>query len=112
MEAWLTFFCKESPEDVERLITKYPEFRQLYEDAYELCLNTERVMDMFSKELAILDANTVQYMIDEQQDKINELERDLDRQKEELGRKDEELGRQKEEIIRLKAELKRALAGN
>ncbi len=28
-----------------------------------MCLNTERVMEMFSEELAILDVNTVQYMI-------------------------------------------------
>ena len=34
-------FSKESPEDIIRLITAYPEFKRYYEDAYELCRNTE-----------------------------------------------------------------------
>ena len=72
-DAWLTFLCMDSPEDIIRLITDYPEFKPMYEDLYDLCLNTERVMEMFSKELQILDENTVQYMMDEMQDTINEM---------------------------------------
>ncbi len=34
----------------------------MYDDIYVMCLNVERVMNMFSKELAQLDKNTVQYM--------------------------------------------------
>ncbi len=37
-----------------------------------MCLNMERVMEMFSKELQILDHNTVKYMMDELQEKLNE----------------------------------------
>ena len=40
-----------------------------------MCLNLERMIEMFSKELAELDKNTVQYMIDEMQDKIDEKEK-------------------------------------
>lgn len=36
-----------------------------------MCLNTEKVMNMFSKELSQLDKNTVQYMIDEMQTEID-----------------------------------------
>ena len=67
LEAWLTFFSTEDPESIERLITAYPKFKKIYETIYDICLNTERVMGMFSKELQILDENTVQYMIDEMQ---------------------------------------------
>ena len=64
-DAWLTLFSSDNPDVIIELIEKYPEFRQIYEEAYEICLNVERVMDMFSKELYELDKNTVQYMIDE-----------------------------------------------
>ena len=37
----------------------------MYEDLYNMCLNIEGVMNMFSEELTILDRNTVTYMIDE-----------------------------------------------
>ena len=47
---------------------KYPEFQKMYREIYELCLNVEKVMEMFSKELQELDRNTVQYMIDEMQE--------------------------------------------
>lgn len=54
------------------MITVYPEFRKIYEEAYTICLNIERVMGMFSEELAILDRNTVKYMLDEMQNEIDE----------------------------------------
>ena len=47
------------------------EFYKMYEEVYQLCLNTEKVMSMFSKELQELDRNTVLYMIDEMQNTIN-----------------------------------------
>lgn len=31
----------------------------MYEEVYEMCRNTEKVMNMFSKELRELDRNTV-----------------------------------------------------
>ncbi|MDY2812416.1 MAG: hypothetical protein SOU03_00475, partial [Dorea sp.] len=49
----------------------------IYRDIYEMCLNLERMIEMFSKELAELDKNTVQYMIDEMQDKIDAQERTI-----------------------------------
>lgn len=62
--------CDE-PEYIVELIQKYPYFKKLYNDIYEMCLNVEGVMDMFSKELQILDQNTVRYMIDELQEKLD-----------------------------------------
>lgn len=70
-DAWLTLFSSDEPEIIIKLIEKYPEFRAIYEEGYEICLNVERVMEMFSKELYELDKNTVQYMIDEMQDTID-----------------------------------------
>ena len=75
LEAWLTFLSSDEPEIIEKLILAYPSFQAYYQEIYELCRDTERMMEMFSKELRELDQNTVQYMIDQMQEEI-------DRQKE------------------------------
>ena len=108
LEAWLTFFSAEDPEEIIRLIQNYPEFIPMYRSIYNICRNVENVMGLFSEELKILDKNTVMYMIDEMQDTIDE-------QKAELSKKDEELHKQ-DELLALKdreiEELKRKLAGS
>lgn len=54
-----------------RLIDAYPEFMPMYEDVYRLCQNVEKVMGMFSEELKIFDPNTVQHMMDDMQETID-----------------------------------------
>lgn len=121
LEAWLTFFSTDKPEEIERLIQTYPEFIPMYQSIYDICRNVENVMGLFSEELKILDKNTVMYMIDEMQDTIDEQKdtidgmqdtidemgdtidemRDtIDEQKTDLSRKDEDLSRKDEEIYR------------
>ena len=77
LEAWLTFLSMDDPDTILKLIRSYPKFEPIYRDIYEMCQNLERMIEMFSKELAELDKNTVQYMIDEMQDKIDEQERTI-----------------------------------
>lgn len=61
LEAWLAFLTDDRPERILELITKYPEFKPMYETLYQMCLDVEKVMNMFfSEELRILDRNTVQ----------------------------------------------------
>ena len=91
LEAWLTFFSAEDQEEIVTLLETYPEFLPLYKDLYELCLNTKKVMSMFSKELQELDRNTVSYMIDEMQEEINQ-------QKAELEAKDAEIKALKQQL--------------
>jgi len=67
------FLSTDKPKDIIELIEKWPEFREMYGEIYDLCRNTEKVMDMYSKELQELDRNTVQYMIDEMGEEINNL---------------------------------------
>ena len=112
LEAWLTFLGNDDPEIIMDLIEQYPKFRKMYEEVYELCLNTERVMEMFSKELQELDKNTVQYMIDDMQDTIDEQKKQLaskdetideqkvtiDEQKKQLASKDETIDEQKKQL--------------
>ena len=98
LEAWLVFLSSDDPEWIIRLIRKYPQFRTYYEEIYMLCLNTEKVMSMFSKELQELDRNTVQYMIDTMQEEI-------DKQRQIIGERDAALSEKDREIEELKAKL-------
>ena len=106
LEAWLTFLSDDRPERIIELITKYPEFKPMYETLYQMCMNIERVMNMFfSEELRIMDRNTVQYMIDEQQKEIEEQKEEISAQKEENSVLREEINTLRKEIIWLKEEL-------
>lgn len=95
----MTFFCRDEPEMILKLIEQYPEFKELYADIYDLCRNVEGVMQLFSKELLEMDRNTVKLMIDEMQEEIQ-------RQEEVIKQRDNELEAMKQQI----AELQRKLA--
>ena len=88
---------------IVELITEYPQFKVYYEEIYQLCRNTEKVMEMFSKELQELDRNTVQYMIDEMQEVIDAQKEDLSKQKNVINTQKEDLSKQKDVIDEQKA---------
>ena len=94
LEAWLTFLSVDDPEVIVRLIRQYPKFKDYYKEVYELCFDIEKVMSMFSKELAILDSNTVDYMIDEMQNTIDEQQSKLDEQQSKLDEQQSKLNEQ------------------
>ena len=90
---------------IVQLIKQYPKFIPMYREIYELCRNVEKVMGLFSKELQILDKNTVQYMIDQMEDTIDEQQNTI-AQKNELLASQEVLLQQKEkELEQLKKQL-------
>lgn len=109
LEAWLTFLGSDDPQDIISVIERYPDFKAMYEQIYEICQNVERVMGMFSKELRQMDRNTVRYMIDEMQNEIDKQREELSRKDEELDRKDEELDRNKELLAEKDRSLQEAL---
>ena len=90
---------------IVQLIKQYPKFIPMYREIYELCRNVEKVMGLCSKELQIVDKNTVQYMIDQMQDTIDEQQNTI-AQKNELLASQEVLLQQKEsELEQLKKQL-------
>ena len=99
LEAWLTFLSTDDPEQIYNLIQIFPIFKEMYEDIFRLCQNTERVMDMFSKELAEMDHNTAEYMVDE-------MQKDLDEAREIIQEKDNELKLKEDTIQNQSDELK------
>ncbi len=87
LDAWLAFLSCDSPEDIIQVISRYPEFMPMYEHIYDVCQNIEKVMGMFSKELALMDKNTELYMIDEMQKEIKQLtseRKQLEKEREQL----------------------------
>ena len=78
------FLGTDDPDRIVSLLDQYPWFENLYRDLYTACCNTEKVMDMFSEELRILDRNTAQYMIDE-------MEAEIRKQGEQLKEKDAQI---------------------
>lgn len=77
LEAWLAFLCMDRPEEIIAIIEKYPDFKDLYSQIYDMCRNIEEVMAMFSKELLEMERNTVQLMIDDMQKELDETKDEL-----------------------------------
>ena len=84
MEAWFAFLSMDDPEDIIAILEQYPDFREMYEQIYEICRNMEDIMGLFSEELAEMGHNTAEYMVDV-------MHRQLEEKKEELQSKSEEL---------------------
>lgn len=95
LDAWMLFFSVDEPELIMKLIYVYPEFEALYKEVYEMCRNMEDFMGIFSEELAILDKNTVDYMIDEMQNTIDEQRETID----ELKRRQYSLNQLNQKLI-------------
>lgn len=78
LDAWLAFLGCDEPHIIIELIEKFPEFKAMYSHLYDMCRNVEGVMNMFSKELQIMDRNTVKYMIDELQEQLDDANSKLE----------------------------------
>lgn len=122
-EAWLAFLSSDDPQVILRLLEQYPDiFRPLYDRICTMCRNTEEMMNMFSKELSILDKNTTIMMIEEQRETIEQQNqvieqkdetislqgRVISQQNKDLSQKDETIQQQNQEIERLRKELEEA----
>lgn len=70
LDAWLILLSVDDPKTILSLLNTYPDFKEIYGQVYEICRNVEDAMGLFSKELAELDRNTVQYMIDQMQEEL------------------------------------------
>ncbi len=78
------------------VIRAYPEFQEPYKEVFAFRYQQRELISMYSKALAILDANTVEYMVEQQRKEILEL-------KEALKDKDKALKAQQKELEQLKA---------
>ena len=92
--AWIGLLATESVDAAELLIRDYPWLAEIYEEIAGYMRNPEEVLTMFSDALKILDNNTVQYMIEEQAQKLEEQLRQLDEQTQLLDSQNKQLDEQ------------------
>ncbi|WP_051216833.1 hypothetical protein [Butyrivibrio fibrisolvens] len=104
-DAWLTFLGCDDINYIGKLIEKYPSFTPMYQDLYDMCLNVEEVMKMFSKELQELDRNTVIYMIDELQDQLDNANASISEKDAQLSQKDATISQKDATISQKDAQL-------
>ena len=76
------------------MIEAYPEFAELYREVFDFRYHKKELVSMYSEALRILDQNTVELMVELQQEEIKAL-------REKNLRQEAENFRQKEEILRL-----------
>ena len=107
LEEWLMFLSVDEPELIELLIGYRPYFKKLYADIYEMCLNTERLMNMYSKVLAEYDQNTIVYMMDEMKAEIEAKDKVISEKDEALAEKNEALAEKDEALAEKDAEIER-----
>ena len=88
---WLSLLAVEDVETAEIIQRDYPWLGEIYRDMAEYMRRPEEVLNMFSEALKILDHNTVQYMIEEQEKKLTEQLRELQEQQKELEEQQKEL---------------------
>ena len=83
------------------MIEAYPDFAELYREVFDFRYHKKELVSMYSEALRILDHNTVELMVELQQEEIKALREKNLRQEAEMRRQEAENFRQKEEILRL-----------
>ncbi len=103
--AWLSLLATEDVEEAEKLAEEFPWLEEIYREMEEYVQRPQEVMNMFSEALRILDQNTVQYMveqqqlqIDEQTDRLREQGKQLEEQEEQLEQQGKQLEEQEEQL--------------
>ena len=103
--AWLSFLLTETVEEAEKLVSEYPWLEEIYRELAMLRRKPEEVLGMFSYALKIMDQNTVKYMIDEQQQvmdeqqkKINEQQQEMDEQRQKINEQQQEMDEQRQKM--------------
>ena len=105
LEAWLYFLGSDEPKDINRIIEKYPFFKELYQEIVYFRYHPKELVGMYSEALEILDRNTVEFMLDDMKKEADDLRVDLNKmeaQVEELGA---EISQKTAEISQMETEL-------
>ena len=98
LEAWLYFLGSDNPAHIQRIIEKYPFFKELYKDIIDLRYHPKELITMFSESLRILDSNTIDFMIDNLKQTIAEKDSQLAEKDNAITEKDNTIAEQASEI--------------
>ena len=108
LDAWLTFFTVEKPEDVLRLLSSHPEFLPMYKEITGFRKEPAEVIGMFSEELRIMDRNTTKYMIDELHEQVEAAKQELETAQQQAEAAQQELETAQQQVEAAQQELETA----
>lgn len=63
LEAWLYFLSSDKPEDILKVVGKYPEFRELYQDLIVFRYQPKELIDMYRKALREANADLQEQIV-------------------------------------------------
>ena len=98
LEAWLYFLGSDEPKDINRIIEKYPYFEELYQEIVYFRYHPKELVGMYSEALAILDRNTVEFMLDDMKKEADDLRVDLNKQEARVAEMNAELSQMETEL--------------
>lgn len=98
LEAWLYFLGSDEPKDINRIIEKYPFFEELYQEIVYFRYHPKELVGMYSEALAILDRNTVEFMLDDMKKEADDLRLDLNKQEARVAAMNAELFQMEDEL--------------
>lgn len=98
LEAWLYFLGSDEPKDINRIIVKYPFFEELYQEIVYFRYHPKELVGMYSEALAILDRNTVEFMLDDMKKEADDLRLDLNKQEARVAAMNAELSQMEDEL--------------
>ena len=84
--------------EAEHLVEEYPWLEEIYREIAMLRQNPGEVLAMFSEALRILDENTVKYMMEELQKKVEEQDAVINKQDAVINKKDAEIEELKRQL--------------
>ncbi len=91
LAGWLSLLVTESTDDAEQLIKEYPWLEEIYREIASIRGNLGGVIEMYSDMLLELDRNTMQYMIDVQNEKLEMQQEKIETQQEKIERQLEQI---------------------
>ncbi len=102
LEAWMYFLASDKPEDIRRVIDKYPEFAEYYEEIIRFRYNPKELMMMVPEAIRMLDEGSFLSMVDRMQAELDAQADLLEQRTQELMKTEKELEQLRNERMELK----------
>ena len=109
LEAWMYFLASDRPEDIRRVISKYPEFEEYYKEIIRFRYNPKELMMMVPEAIRMMDEGSFLLMVDRMQSELDAQAQLLEQRTQELKmaeKKMEQLLNESKELKDLNSELK------
>lgn len=104
--AWIAFLATESVETAQKIVKDYPWLGEIYEEMAAYLHKPEEVLWMFSEALRIIDENTVQYMVEQQQQHLKEQEQQISEQEQQISEQIQQINEQIQQLEEQRQQVK------